>query len=101
MKRKSSKVHFLYNPISQITMASGDFTIYTANNLLCHEILEWHKKNTPKKPFNGEKWKKPHEEQQRGEPSPRMDGHTIDVVHTEQTKIAKLHNGKQDDKNYK
>ncbi len=38
----------------------------------------------------GKKWKKPQEEQQSRDPSPRTDRHAIDVLCTEQTKIEQL-----------
>ncbi len=68
--------------------ASRGLTICTAYDTLCPETLNSNDKKSPKKPFNGEKNVRNHqEEHQWRDPFPRTDRHAVDVECTEkQTK---------------
>lgn len=48
---------------------------------VCRALISM-RKNSPKNPFNGGKWKKPQEEQLRWDPFPRRDKHAIADVYT-------------------
>ncbi len=70
---KSSQVKsvLLYSPISQIaTCLKGIYNLYTQPSLL----------DPSKKPLTEKKWKKPQEEQQRRDSSPRTERHGLNRV---------------------
>ena len=58
---------YLYSPISQITN-------------LPHRALQSVKHYNPFSPLTGKGWKKTKKEQQRRDPTSRMDGHTIEKL---------------------
>ncbi len=80
---KSSQVNFIYTALyHKSQFASRSFTFCTAYPLSLDPQIG-SGKIPQKKPFNREKWKKAHEEQQRRDLSPTMPRQELDVVCTE------------------